>query len=229
MDEIGKEQTALETQIAELGGRITGADSIAGNISSAQALLAELRKRLDQPVSWELKRCLIEVLVAGVRVDTIEESGVKQTRTTVTYRFSQPDRPMPLVLPQSYITGSVVRIPTQLNTVGDHIRKRRLGRKMLQKEVAEQLGVCEPSVYNWERNASSPEIRYMPAIIQFLGYNWATTHCRQRARWPSTWSASGPAWGCRRKIPPDGLAWTPALWRGGSAANGSPKAYCWSA
>ncbi|MBZ5626521.1 MAG: helix-turn-helix domain-containing protein [Acidobacteriia bacterium] len=78
---------------------------------------------------------------------------------------------MPLVLPQSYSTGSVIRIPTQLNTVGDHIRKRRLGLKMLQKEVAEQLGVCQPSVFNWERNASSPEIRHMPAIIDFLGYD----------------------------------------------------------
>lgn len=40
MDEIGKEETALEAQIAELGGRIAGADSIAGNLSSAQALRA---------------------------------------------------------------------------------------------------------------------------------------------------------------------------------------------
>ena len=171
MDEIGKEETALEIQIAELGGRISGADSIAGNISSAQALLASLRKRLDQPVAWEQKRSLIEVLVAGIRVDTVEECGVKQAKTTVTYRFSQPDQPMPLVLPQSYSTGSVIRIPTEPRTVGDHIRKRRLGLKQLQKDVAEQLGVDKTSVFNWEANASSPEVRYMPAIIAFLGYN----------------------------------------------------------
>jgi hypothetical protein len=90
MDEIGKEEAALEAQIAELGGRIAGGDSIAGNIGSAQALLANLRKRLDEPVSWEQKRRLIEVLVGGVRVETVEEGGVKQTRTTVTYRFSEP-------------------------------------------------------------------------------------------------------------------------------------------
>jgi len=56
-------------------------------------------------------------------------------------------------------------------TVGEHIRKRRLGLKMLQKDVAEQLGVNKTSVFNWEANASAPEIRYMPAIIGFLGYN----------------------------------------------------------
>jgi site-specific DNA recombinase len=171
MDEIGKEEAALEAQIADLGGRIAGADSIGANIRSAQTLLAELRKRLDQPVSWEQKRRLIEVLVAGVRVDTVEESGVKQTRITVTYRFSQPDQPMPLVLPQSYSTGRVIRIPVALQTVGDHIRKRRLALKMLQKDVAGQLGVNKTSVFNWEANTSTPEIRYMPAVIRFLGYN----------------------------------------------------------
>jgi transcriptional regulator with XRE-family HTH domain len=78
---------------------------------------------------------------------------------------------MPLVLPQSYSTGRVIRIPTEPHSIGDHIRRRRLGLKMLQREVAEQIGVCEPSVFNWERNTSSPEIRYVPDIIKFLGYD----------------------------------------------------------
>ncbi len=171
MDEIGKEETALEAQAAELRARISGADSINANIRSAQALLANLRKRLDEPVSWEQKRRLIEVLVASVRVDTIETCGVKQTEITVTYRFSQPDQPMPLALPQSYSTGRVIRIPVAPQTVGDHIRKRRLGLKLFQKDVAEQLGVNKTSIFNWEANTSAPEIRYMPAIIDFLGYD----------------------------------------------------------
>lgn len=154
MDGIGKEEAALEGQLDELRGRMAGTDSIGDTISSAQTLLVELRKRLDEPVSWDVKRRLIEVLVAGVGVDTVEEGGVKQSRITVTYRFSQPHQ-MALVLPQSYSTGSVVRMPTELRTMGDHIRKRRLGLKMLQREVAQLLEVCLPSVYNWERNASA--------------------------------------------------------------------------
>jgi len=171
MEEIGKEQLALEAQISELGGRIAGADSIAGNIDSAQALLAKLRKRLDSPISWELKRRLVEILVAGIRVDTTEVCGVKQTETTVTYRFAQPGEAMPLLLPKSYSTGSVIRIPMEPKTVGDHIRRRRLAQKMLQREVAEQLGVDDASVYNWEANTFNPCTRHMPAIIVFLGYN----------------------------------------------------------
>jgi transcriptional regulator with XRE-family HTH domain len=154
-----------------LRGKMAGADSIGANLNSAQALLEKLRKRLDEPVSWEMKRRLIEVLVAGVRVETVEECGVKQSKITVTYRFSQPDQPMPVVLPQSYSSGSVVRIPTEPKTIGDHIRRKRLGLKMLQREVAEGIGVNKATVENWEANASQPDFRWMPAVIRFLGYN----------------------------------------------------------
>jgi DNA-binding XRE family transcriptional regulator len=31
--------------------------------------------------------------------------------------------------------------------------------------------VDKTSVFTWERNAANPQVRYMPAIIEFLGYN----------------------------------------------------------
>ncbi len=55
MEEIGKEESALEAQIAELRGKMAGADSIGANLNSAQALLEKLKKRLDEPVSREMK------------------------------------------------------------------------------------------------------------------------------------------------------------------------------
>lgn len=171
MEEIAKEETALQTQIAELHAKIAGADSISGTINSAQALLEKLRKRLDGPISFEQKRRLIEILVAGIRVDTVETCGVRQAEITVTYRFSQPDQPMPVVLMQSYSTGAVIRIPMEPRTVGDHIRKKRLALKLRQKDVANQTGVDVTSVHNWEINLSQPSLEYMPAIIAFLGYN----------------------------------------------------------
>jgi DNA-binding XRE family transcriptional regulator len=61
--------------------------------------------------------------------------------------------------------------PREIKTVGDHIRTRRLGLKLLQTHVAEQIGVDKATITNWERNASHPAIRLMPAIIQFLGYD----------------------------------------------------------
>ena len=61
--------------------------------------------------------------------------------------------------------------PKQINSLGDHIRARRLDLNLLQKQVADQIGVHEQTITGWESNATVPEIRYMPAIIQFLGYN----------------------------------------------------------
>jgi transcriptional regulator with XRE-family HTH domain len=43
--------------------------------------------------------------------------------------------------------------------------------KLLQRDVAEQLGVDKTSVHNWEANNTKPDVQYMPAIIRFLGYN----------------------------------------------------------
>ena len=60
--------------------------------------------------------------------------------------------------------------PRTISTLGDHIRKRRLDLNLLQKQVADEIGVHEMTITLWEVNATVPEVRYMPAIIQFLGY-----------------------------------------------------------
>ena len=59
----------------------------------------------------------------------------------------------------------------ELRTLGDHLRKRRLELGLFQKHLAEQIEVDETTIYNWERNATSPQIHQLPAVIYFLGYN----------------------------------------------------------
>jgi len=68
------------------------------------------------------------------------------------------DRP----LPKAY--------PRELKTIGDHIRKKRLDLKLHQHEVAPLIGVNKTTIFNWERNYSSPELRHIPKAIEFLGY-----------------------------------------------------------
>jgi transcriptional regulator with XRE-family HTH domain len=41
----------------------------------------------------------------------------------------------------------------------------------MQRQVAQQIGVGEAKVTNWERNATTPAVRFIPAIIRFLGYD----------------------------------------------------------
>jgi transcriptional regulator with XRE-family HTH domain len=47
-----------------------------------------------------------------------------------------------------------VHYPKEINTLGDHIRKHCLDLKLLQRHVAEQIGVHEQTIAGWERNRS---------------------------------------------------------------------------
>jgi len=63
------------------------------------------------------------------------------------------------------------RYPNEINTLGDHLRSHRLDLNLLQVQVAEQIDVDKTTVCNWESNATTPAIRYIPAILEFLGYD----------------------------------------------------------
>jgi DNA-binding XRE family transcriptional regulator len=60
--------------------------------------------------------------------------------------------------------------PKELNTIGDHLRKHRLDKKLYQKDVAKTIGVDKTSIYNWEMNRLQPTFWHYPKIIEFLGY-----------------------------------------------------------
>jgi site-specific DNA recombinase len=170
LDQVNTETFRLHAEIEAATHSLLAGDR-AAQLQSAEELLATLRKRLDEPVAPDLKRRIIEILVDKIQADTVERWGAQQSEITITYRFSKPDEPAALVLPRSYRLGNRNRAPEQLNTLGDHLLRRRLTLKLLQKQVAKQLGVDEASVYNWENNRSRPGVAYMPAIIRFLGYN----------------------------------------------------------
>jgi transcriptional regulator with XRE-family HTH domain len=60
--------------------------------------------------------------------------------------------------------------PQALVTIGDHLRKRRLDLGLLQREVAERLGVDHCTITNWELNRTTPALRFLPGIVRLLGY-----------------------------------------------------------
>jgi transcriptional regulator with XRE-family HTH domain len=63
------------------------------------------------------------------------------------------------------------KYPKIIKSLGDHIRARRLELGMLQREVAEVLGVDTMTITNWERNRCNPSARMLPRILRFLGYS----------------------------------------------------------
>ncbi len=51
------------------------------------------------------------------------------------------------------------------------MRKRRLDLGLLQKEVAQELGVTKDTVRNWEAGRTRPARLFLCRIVGFLGYS----------------------------------------------------------
>jgi transcriptional regulator with XRE-family HTH domain len=51
------------------------------------------------------------------------------------------------------------------------VRKRRLDLGLLQKDVAQKIGCDTDSVTNWEKGRSTPDLRHVAKVIEFLGFN----------------------------------------------------------
>jgi DNA-binding transcriptional regulator YiaG len=60
--------------------------------------------------------------------------------------------------------------PVELNTLGDHIRKRRFDLGLSQVALARKFGVNRNAVTNWETGVQKPGLGQMPGVIEFLGY-----------------------------------------------------------
>ena len=61
--------------------------------------------------------------------------------------------------------------PRVLETLGDHLRRRRLDLGLRQRDVAEQLAVAIATLKNWERNRATPTGRLTARVLAFLGYS----------------------------------------------------------
>ena len=76
----------------------------------------------------------------------------------LSFAFQEPESPC------------LLGFPTELNTLSDHIRAKRMVQHILQRELAEILDVSTDTVTNWEQKRSEPHYHHLPAITKFLGY-----------------------------------------------------------
>ena len=61
--------------------------------------------------------------------------------------------------------------PTSPKTVGEIIRKRRLDLGLLQRDVAAQIGCDTATVTNWEKGRSTPDLKHVAKVVEFLEFN----------------------------------------------------------
>ena len=217
LDDLDAESTSLQAEIDAISRSLSACDRTA-QLRSAKELLETLRSRLSGPLSPHLNRRVVEALVEKIEANTVERWGVQQSHIEITYGFGQPNEPAALVLPRSHRIRTRNRVPDQLNTVGDHLLRRRLVLKLLQKEVAEQIGVDKSSIGNWELNRTAPAFEYMPAIIRFLGYN----PIPPPDKWSERLVQCRTVLGSRRRNQRGAWVLTRAHWLYGNEVSGSP-------
>jgi site-specific DNA recombinase len=90
LDAVEAERAALLAEVEQLTRRHVITAQAAEQAAGIDALLAEIRARLAAGVDRATKRLIIEMLVAGIAVDTEGEGNQhhKQAIVTITYRFA---------------------------------------------------------------------------------------------------------------------------------------------
>jgi len=59
----------------------------------------------------------------------------------------------------------------QLKNIGSELSRKRLQLGISQTKLAKKLDVRVETIQNWEHSRSIPDIRYLPQLMSFLGYD----------------------------------------------------------
>ncbi len=65
------------------------------------------------------------------------------------------------------------RYPAQPQTLGEHLRKKRIDLSLSMTQLAELLGLgmTDSAVEKWEKNQNRPTPAHRSRIVQFLGFD----------------------------------------------------------
>jgi site-specific DNA recombinase len=88
LDEIGTEEKAGKARLGILTAQLATAKHNVVELSSAEQLLRELNRKLDQPLTIDLRRQILSALVKSIGVETTERDGKRDATIHVTYRFA---------------------------------------------------------------------------------------------------------------------------------------------
>lgn len=87
LDQVQKEEAVLKERATSLTLQAQAAEESGKQLRSAEDLLRELNRHLDEPLTWELKRQLVETLVETIRVDTVGEGSQISKEAVVTVKY----------------------------------------------------------------------------------------------------------------------------------------------
>ncbi len=88
LDHIQREEETIRKDFEDVQERLLCLREKEDSLREANELLQRLSQQLELPLTWQIKRELVEALVEAICVDTIEDDkGKKEAEVTVTYRF----------------------------------------------------------------------------------------------------------------------------------------------
>ena len=58
--------------------------------------------------------------------------------------------------------------PINPKTIGEHMRKKRMDKRLMQSEVTNIIGVSEESIWNWENGRTKPSKKNLEIISAFV-------------------------------------------------------------
>ena len=90
LDDITREEQSVTKQIDVLTHEVRATQSSLAQFESLEPLLLELRQRLEEPLSWEIKRQLVETLVESITIETHGEGRGRYANVVIVYCFEQP-------------------------------------------------------------------------------------------------------------------------------------------
>jgi transcriptional regulator with XRE-family HTH domain len=164
----------LEAELPSVQGE---ADFLAVQLLSNEEMFSDARDlyaRWDT-LAFDEKRAIVESLVSritvgrdAVTIDLASPPASLGNRSTLATNQQGFVAQIPL---RFIAPAPKPRYPKQFKHLGDHLRARRIGLGLLQKDAAPRMGVHTATVTNWELGNTEPEERFIPALIGFLGYN----------------------------------------------------------
>jgi hypothetical protein len=75
LDDVQAEETLLKEQIVRAKAESQAAREVKAGLQTAEALLRQLNQKMDQPLTWEKKRQVVEALVPAIHVHTQTEGS----------------------------------------------------------------------------------------------------------------------------------------------------------
>lgn len=187
LQKIAGEKNALERRALELEKQIDAEESLAQQFDTAEELLADLKKKLDDNPSFETQREIVRALVDKIVINTKPgNNGRPQAQISVFYTFSKvalhADKRAENILDLSVVRRA--KMPPWLlghqwsgDSPGARLRQARVAKGMTVRDLAAVTGLTPATISGLEAGRTTASLPNLRKLAQALGVPIAYLGC----------------------------------------------------